>query len=209
MPDLPKTTIRIITALLKHQATLVFGETASKEIADTLIGEDLQKRLDDWLEADQNAKQLLEAAEQAHHYVQDPHNCPDAELRQVFHGMRFDNLQSVQAALTELPQALDAGKLQETLQQAFTRDLPNLTPTQHKEGARIYSDALLRSVGKLEKFVSPILIQLARLSSPCNSHGSTDTSSPACIGSAPSKRMRLTHPLHYVDSTWAWTCRRM
>jgi hypothetical protein len=45
------------------------------------------------------------------------------------------------------------------LHEAFARDLPNLTAAQHAEGARIYTDALLRSVGKLEKFTSPIILQ--------------------------------------------------
>ncbi|WKZ38802.1 MAG: tetratricopeptide repeat protein [Anaerolineales bacterium] len=157
-PDLPKTTIKFITALLKHQAKLWLGEDAAGIAAGTLIDEDLQKRLDDWLAADQTAKQLLDAAEQAHVYVQDKANCPDADLRGAFHGMRFDNLPSVQAALTELPGALDSKKLQSLLHKAFTRDLPNLTPAQHAEGARIYTDALLRSVGKLEKFAIPLLI---------------------------------------------------
>lgn len=159
-PDLPKTTIKFITALLKHQAKLWLGEDAAGIAAGTLIDEDLQKRLDDWLNTEQTAKQLLDAAEQAHVYVQDEANCPDADLRGAFHGMRFDNLSSVQAALTELTGALDSKKLQVLLHTAFTRDLPNLSPAQHAEGARIYTDALLRAVGTLEKFASPILLQI-------------------------------------------------
>lgn len=158
-PDLPKTTVKFITALLKHQAKLWLGEDAAGIAAGTLIDEDLQKRLDALLEADQATKQLLEAAQKAHEYVQDEANCPDADLRGAFHGMRFDDLPSIQAALTELPGALDAKKLQALLHEAFTRDLPNLTPAQYAEGARIYTDALLRSVGKLEKFTSPIILQ--------------------------------------------------
>jgi hypothetical protein len=82
-PDLPKTTVKFITALLKHQAKLWLGEDAAGIAAGTLIDEDLQKRLDAWLAADQTAKQLLDAAQQAHFYVQDEANCPDADLRGV------------------------------------------------------------------------------------------------------------------------------
>jgi len=49
--------------------------------------------------------------------------------------------------------------LEQLLLDSFTRDVPNLTPEQHKEGARLYTEALLRVVGTLEQFVSPILLQ--------------------------------------------------
>jgi tetratricopeptide (TPR) repeat protein len=80
-------------------------------------------------------------------------------LRYLFRDINFGSLPSIQTALTKLPQAMDSGKLEELLLDSFTRDMPNLKPEQHKEGARLYTDALLRTVGSLEQFVSPILIQ--------------------------------------------------
>jgi tetratricopeptide (TPR) repeat protein len=160
-PDLPKTTVKLITALLKHQAKLWLGEETVGIAAETFIDEDLQKRLDDWLSSEETARKLLKASEQAQLYLQDQNNCPDADLRHLFRDLSFGDLSSVQAALTELPQAMDSSGVQQALLDSFRRDVPNLSPEQQIEAARIYTDALLRAIGSLEQFVSPILLQTA------------------------------------------------
>ena len=99
-PDLPKTTIKFITALLKHQAKLWLGEETVGIAAETFIDEDLQKRLDDWLDSDKSTKELLQAVEQTQLYLQDPNNCPDRDLRYLFRDVSFGDLPSIQAALT-------------------------------------------------------------------------------------------------------------
>ena len=159
MPDLSKTTVKFITALLKHQAKLWLGEETVGIAADTFIDKDLQQRLEDWVDSDKNANEIQKAVEQTQLYLQNPKNCPDKDLRYLFRDLTFGDLPSVQNALAELPNTLDAGKLQETLEAAFARDLPNLSPEQQKEGARLYTDALLRAVGRLEKFLLPIVLQ--------------------------------------------------
>ncbi len=158
-PDLPKTSVKFLIALLKNQAKLWLGEDAAGIAAQTFLSEDLQKRLDDWLASDETAKKLLHASEQAQIYLQDERNCPDRDLRYLFRDVNFGDLPSVQAALTELPQQMDAGKLEQLLLDLFTRDIPNLKPHQHHEGARLYTDALLRAVGTLEQFAFPIVLQ--------------------------------------------------
>ncbi|MBE0682933.1 MAG: tetratricopeptide repeat protein [Anaerolineales bacterium] len=160
-PDPAKTTVKFLSALLKHQAKLWLGEDAAGIAADSLIDEDLQKRLDDWLKSDETARKLLKASEQAQLYLQDQHNCPDADLRYLFRDINFGDLPSIQTALTKLPQVMDSGKLERVLLASFTRDVPNLSSKQHSEAARLYTDALLRAVGTLEQFVSPILLQTA------------------------------------------------
>ncbi|MBV6393472.1 MAG: Photosystem I assembly protein Ycf3 [Anaerolineales bacterium] len=158
-PDLPKTSVKFLIALLKNQAKLWLGEDAAGIAAQTFLSEDLQKRLDDWLASDESAKKLLNASQQAQIYLQDERNCPDRDLRYLFRDMDFGSLPSVQAALTELPQQMDAGKLESLLLDSFERDLPNLTVEQQREGARLYTDALLRAVGSLQRFASPIILQ--------------------------------------------------
>lgn len=122
--DLPKTTVKFLIALLKHQAKTWLGEDAAGLAAQTLLDEDLQKRLDDWLNSEATAKQLLQAAEQAQRYLQDPRNCPDDDLRHLFRDLTFGDLSPVQAALADLPQAMGSAKVQEALRDSFARDLP-------------------------------------------------------------------------------------
>jgi tetratricopeptide (TPR) repeat protein len=159
-PDLPKTALKFFIALLKNQAKLWLGEDAAGIVAQTLIDEDLQKRLDDWLKSDRTARELLKAAEQAQVYLQDPRNCTDEDLRRLFRDMAFGDLPSVQAELAELPQAMDTAAVTDALRQAFERDVPNLSHQQCENGARLYTDALLRAVGSLEDFTLPIIRQV-------------------------------------------------
>lgn len=159
MPDLGKTSAKFLIALLKHQAKFWLGEDAAGIAAETVLDEDVQTRLNNWLDSEKSAKQLLGAVEKAQLYLQNPRNCPDKDLRYLFRDLTFGDLSSVQEALTKIPEAMDSAEVQDALLVAFRRDLPNLSPEQQEEGARLYTDAMLRAVGSLEEFVSPILIQ--------------------------------------------------
>ncbi len=159
MPDLGKTSAKFLIALLKHQAKFWLGEDAAGIAAETVLDEDVQTRLDNWLDSEKSAKQLLGAVEKAQLYLQNPCNCPDKDLRYLFRDLTFGDLPSVQEALANLPQAMDSAEVQDALLVAFRRDLPNLSPEQQAEGAKLYTDAMLRAVGSLEEFVSPILLQ--------------------------------------------------
>ncbi len=159
LTDLPKTTLQFLIALLKHQAKVWLGDDAAGIAAQTLLDEDIQKRLDAWLKEKETTRELLRAAERAQQYLQDPRHCPNEDLRRLFRDLTFGDLPSVQAALAQIPQAMDSSELYEVLLAAFRRDLPHLSPEQQAEGARLYCDALLRAVGSLERFVLPILLQ--------------------------------------------------
>lgn len=152
--DLPKTSVKFLIALLKHQAENLVGKDAAG-----ILGDDVQSRLDDWLKADKTAKDLLHAAEQTQIYLQDELNCPDRDLRHLFRDISFGDLPTVQSALTDLPRAMDSSKVQEALRESFTRDFPNLTPSQQMEGARLYAEALLMAAGTLELFTLPIILK--------------------------------------------------
>jgi len=154
--DLPKNIIRLLAALLKHQAEKWVGD---ETLAD-LIGKDLEKRLDEWLHSDETAQELLLAAEKAQLYLQDPKNCPDNDLRGLVRGMGFGDLPSVQEALKDLPEAMGTHVVTEMLRKALERDAPSLSPEQVEEGAKLYADALLSAVGSLEKFTIPVIRQV-------------------------------------------------
>jgi tetratricopeptide (TPR) repeat protein len=156
---LPQTVLKFLVALLKHQAEAWLGEEAAGIAARTLIEEELQKRLESWLNGEQTVRELLRAAQEAQRYLQDERNCPDRDLRLLFRDVNFGDLPSVQDALRELPRAMDAQAVTEALRRAFARDFPHLTPEQQAEGARLWTEALLRAVGRLRDFTLPILLQ--------------------------------------------------
>jgi tetratricopeptide (TPR) repeat protein len=156
---LPQTVLKFLVALLKHQAEAWLGEEAAGIAARTLIEEELQKRLESWLNEEQTVRELLRAAQEAQRYLQDERNCPDRDLRLLFRDVNFGDLPSVQDALRELPRAMDAQAVTEALRRAFARDFPHLTPEQQAEGARLWTEALLRAVGRLRDFTLPILLQ--------------------------------------------------
>ncbi|MBC7260258.1 MAG: tetratricopeptide repeat protein [Chloroflexi bacterium] len=156
--ELPKSLGKLLTALLKHQAKQWLGEealgAAGEALAD-IVGEGVQKRLDEWLDAGETRAQLLRAAERADRYFLE--HCKDDRLKQAF-TLRFWDLPSLQEALAGLPEALDAGAVEGVLRRGLAA-LP-LAPEQVEAGARLYTDALLRSVGLLEDFALPVIVQV-------------------------------------------------
>ncbi len=96
MPSIqPQTFLKLLTALLKHQAKTWLGEDAAGLLGDALIDAELQSRLDAWLQGEETARRLREAAESARLWLQDPANCPDESLRQLFHSLDFGTLPAV------------------------------------------------------------------------------------------------------------------
>ncbi|GEM_PF-6452194 len=61
MSTLPATLLKLLIALLKHQAKTWLGSEALDVAAQTLIDEELQRRLQGWLTADQTRRALLRA----------------------------------------------------------------------------------------------------------------------------------------------------
>ncbi|MCC6569348.1 MAG: tetratricopeptide repeat protein, partial [Anaerolineales bacterium] len=151
--NLPKTTVKFLIALLKHQAENLLGKDAAG-----ILGDDVQEKIDDWLKSEKTEKDLLKSAQQAQIYLQDERNCPDKDLRYFFRDIGFGDLPAVQEALAELPQAMDASGVTDALRESF-HGFSTLSASQQEEGAKLYTEALLRAVGSLEEFVSPILIQ--------------------------------------------------
>jgi hypothetical protein len=158
--ELPRHLIRLLVALLRHQARTWLGEEFMEAAGDVLAeigGEELQRGLDEWLRAPQVADQLLQAARRAEEYVQA--HCPDPALRGAL-TLRFADLPAVQAALADLPGALDSSGVERALREALTRDLGRvLAPAQIEAAARLYTDALLRAVSTLKDFALPIIAQ--------------------------------------------------
>ena len=157
--DLPKNAIKFLVALLKHQAEQWLGEEAIGIAGETLVeigGDELQQRLDTWLTKEETHVQLLQAAQRAGQYFNQ--HCPDDELKQAF-SLHFGNLPSVQEALSEFPRVMDTEMVRRALLKALERDIPSLTPFQCEKGARLYTEALLRSVGLLKDFTLPVLLQ--------------------------------------------------
>ncbi len=150
--NVPRTTVRLLTALLKHQARVWLGDEAADILSDTFIDEEVRRRLDAWARSGETQKRLLDAAEQARAWLQDPANCPDPALRELFHDLDFGTLPSVQEELARLPMALDLRGLETALRRAFDRDLPRMDAAKRAEAARLYAEALLRAVSTLKPF---------------------------------------------------------
>ena len=76
-----KNIIKLIVALLKHQAELWLGEEAVGIAGKTLVeigGEELQEKIDKLIAGNEGAKELLDAAQRADDYFQK--NCKDDVL---------------------------------------------------------------------------------------------------------------------------------
>lgn len=149
--NLPKATVKFLIALLKHQAENLLGKDAAG-----ILGDDVQQKIDDWLKSEKTEKDLLKAAQQAQIFLQDRRNCPDDDLRYFFRDVGFGDLPAVQEALAELPQAMDASGVTDALRESF-RSFSTLSASQQEEGAKLYTEALLRAAGTLEPFTLPII----------------------------------------------------
>ncbi|MBI5935658.1 MAG: tetratricopeptide repeat protein [Chloroflexi bacterium] len=149
--NLLNTTVKFLVALLKHQAENLLGKDAAG-----ILGDDVQEKIDDWLKSEKTEKDLLKAAQQAQIYLQDERNCPNKDLRYFFRDVGFGDLPTVQEALAELPQAMDASGVTDALLESF-RGFLTLSASQQEEGAKLYTEALLRAAGTLEPFTLPII----------------------------------------------------
>ncbi len=159
--SLPHTLLPFLIALLKHQAKTWLGEEAAGLAAQTLLDQELQTRLDDWLKQDETARRLLQAAEEAQRWLQEPRNCPDDDLRRLFRDLPFGDLPAVQQALTDLPAALDAQALEDALEEALARDLPALPAEKRRQAARLWREALLRALLPLRGYTLPVVAQIS------------------------------------------------
>ncbi len=157
--DLPRNVIKLLAALLKHQAELWLGEEAVGIAGATLVdigGETLQQKIENFLKSAEGATQLLAAARHADRYFQQ--HCDDGALKQYF-TLHFGNLPGVQKALADLPNAMDAGAVRAALLNALERDAPGLSSAQRAAGAALYTEALQRAMIQLKEYTLPVIAQ--------------------------------------------------
>jgi len=157
--ELPKNIIKLIVALLKHQAENVLGKEAIGIAGQTIVeigGEKIQGKIDAIINTNEGATILKDAALRADAYFKA--KCTDHDLLGVF-TMPFGDLMSVQATLRELPNALDQEEALETLHAIITSSAPNLTQEQIEYGATLYLDCLNRALLPLKDFTLPIIGQ--------------------------------------------------
>ena len=98
--DLPKNIIKLIIALLKHQAENVLGKEAIGIAGKTFVeigGEKAQGQIDAILNTNEGTQKLLDAALRADAYFRE--KCTDQDLNQVF-TMSMGDLPSIQLVRT-------------------------------------------------------------------------------------------------------------
>ena len=159
---LPGHILKLAVALLKHQAKLWFGEEAAGIAAETITefgGDELRERIEALLTTSEGTKKLVEAAQRAD--AQFGKKCKDDTLRQAFN-LKFGDLPAVQAALADLPQAMDEADVRDALAEALKRDVPNLTSEQVKLGAKLYTECLQIALIPLKDFTLPVIAQIVQ-----------------------------------------------
>lgn len=155
--DLPKSVIKLIIALLKHQAENVLGKDAIGIAGDALVdmgGEKIQGKIDAILNTNEGSQKLIDAALRADAYFRE--KCTDQDLRDAF-TMPVGDLPSVQAMIKDLPNALDQENAMETLRNNLSSTLPNLKHEQIEYGVNLYLDCLDRALLPLKDFTLPII----------------------------------------------------
>lgn len=157
--DVPKNIIKIIIALLKHQAENVLGKDAIGIAGDALVdigGEKVQGKIDAILNTNEGTQKLIDAALHADSYFRE--KCKDQDLRDVF-TIPMGNLPSIQIMLKELPNALDQDDALRVLSKTIGGTFPNLRQEQIQYGASLYLDSLNRALLPLKDFTLPIIGQ--------------------------------------------------
>ena len=155
--DLSKTVIKLAVALLKHQVENILGKDVIGIAGNALIdvgGEKTQGRIDSILTTNEGSERLINAALRADGYFRE--RCGDQDLRGAF-TLTVGDQPSIQAALAELPTALDQKKALKIIQDNLVRDFPNLTNSQVDTGAKIYIECLNRALLPLQDFTLPII----------------------------------------------------
>ncbi|HEY9708695.1 MAG TPA: hypothetical protein V6D48_10875 [Oculatellaceae cyanobacterium] len=161
MTDIGNNLLKLILALLKHQAKNILGEETLSVAAQTLVdigGEKAQASIESMLGTHEVASKLLQAAKRADDCFHQ--KCDDQELRGAF-TIPMGDLPSVQSALRELPTAIDEEHLLETIKNNLQRDFPNLTKKQIELGSNIYAACLRQALLPLENYTLQIIGQAA------------------------------------------------
>ncbi len=149
---IPNLFFGLATAFLKYQIKL-----GRDDLFLEINGSDVQKLFDDFFTSGKINEELLLAADVADDYFQK--HCKDNSLKQAF-SLTFGNLLSVQNALKELPNEIDANGVEQTIREALLRDCPTLTTAQIGVGAKLYSDSLQNALLKFKTYFFPILGQI-------------------------------------------------
>jgi hypothetical protein len=162
MPDFGKDLLQLTLALFKHQASLWLGEETIGIAGRTLIdmgGEKLQGSLDKMLATEDGQKEILKAVQRADAHFQE--HCNDPDLRGAF-TLSFGNLETVLAAITDLPKAMDSSRVEKAIREALKRDVPALTSVQMHSGARLYTESLQRALVPIREFTLPVIAQIVQ-----------------------------------------------
>jgi hypothetical protein len=157
--DFFKNIIKIIVALLKHQAENLLGKEAIGIAGQTFVeigGEKLQAKIDTLLNTTEGAQKLSDAALRADSYFRD--KCTDQDLQEAF-TIPMGDLSSIQTVLKDLPKALDQENALIAIQANLATTFPKLKQNQIDDGSRLYLDCLNRALLPLEDFTLSIIGQ--------------------------------------------------
>lgn len=151
--DISGLTVRLIVAVLKHQAENVLG----KEALD-IAGDEIQQILDKTMQTPEGAKEVLAAAQRADSYFRKKCRTSniDIDLQGAF-SIPWGDLPSIQIALTTLPMQLDEDELLAAIREDLGRDLPNLPREKIDVAATLYMDSLNRALLPIEKFSQTVI----------------------------------------------------
>ena len=148
---------RLLVGLILHRAREWLGPEFAKTLDAALSPEGdttWLARVQEWLERESTTRQLRLAAQTVEEYVQQ--HCDDPTLRQVF-TLTFADLPSVQAALADVPRAMDLDAVRASLREALQRDAPHLSPKHVQQAVDCYASALQRALLNLEEFALPLI----------------------------------------------------
>ena len=157
--DLSTNVVRIIIALIKHQAENVLGKDAIGMAGNALVdigGEKIQGKIDAIFATNEGSRKLIDAALRADSYFRE--KCTDKDLREIF-TMPMGDLPSTQAMLGDLPKALDQAGALKTLSQNLEVTFPRLKKEQIDYCATLYLDCLNKALLPLKDFTLPIIGQ--------------------------------------------------
>ena len=157
--DLPKYLLKLIVALLKHQAETWLGKDTLGVAGQAIVeigGEKAQEKIDEFLKNSDTAQQILKAAQKADSDFRG--KCTNNDLRDAL-TIPLGDLPSIQSAIKDLPKSIDEEGLLTAIKNSLTRDFPGLTRDQIESGSTLYLDCLTRALMPLKEYTLTIIGQ--------------------------------------------------
>jgi hypothetical protein len=157
--DLKGNIIKLILALFKHQLELWLGKEFV-DLATEPLAEIGGEKLEEFLKGRDGPKELIVAGKLADTLFRS--RCQDSALLDVL-SMDFGDQKAIQAAIKELPEAMDSDIVKASVRDMFQRDFSSiLTSEQIANGAELYTDCLLEALVPLEQHALPAIGELVR-----------------------------------------------